>query len=476
MRRMKPKSNGKAVQKASPRVDGNLGMYSALVSRAGWMAQLGLQYGGDRDLYQAFGYMLDIKYDDYKARYERQDIAAAIINRPVSATWRGGFKLVEFSDDKDTPLEKDWQILMDEFCLLSKFVRLDKLSGIGCYGVLLLGLADIDKNDNAGFAQPVSGKNNKLLYLKPLSEKSAKVSEWEKNPGNNRFGKPKFYNITLGIDKSTSTSELKVHYSRVLHVPAGQLLESETNGTPRLQAVFNRLMDLEKMVGGSAEMFWRGARPGYQGKVDENYTVTQETIEDLQNQLDEYENDLRRFFVNRGIDFKALEMQIADPSKHVDVQLQMISAVTGIPKRILTGAELGELASSQDITNWNTMVQSRRTEYAEAVIVRPFVDMCIEYGILAAPSEKGYGIEWADLWAPSDKEKAEVGKIRAEAAAAAGMVMPMDAVLQFLLGLTPEQAELINEMIEGDLQEEEKLNEDEDALLAEQQKGEIKSE
>ncbi len=448
--------------------DKAIGMYSALVSRAGWMARLGLQYGGDRDLYQAFGYITDLKYNDYEAKYQRQDIASAIINRPVSATWRGGFKLVESSDEDSTQLEKDWEALNKELSLISKFVRADKLSGVGSYGILLLGLSGVKNNE--GFADPVKGVNNQLLYVKPLSEKTAKVSEWEKDPLSSRFGKPKFYKVTVQVGEGT-TDELKVHYTRILHIPAGQLLESETNGTPRLQAVYNRLMDLEKLVGGSAEMFWRGARPGYAAKIDSEADVNDDTVDGMQTQFDEYEHNLRRVLVSEGMDLKALEMQIADPSKHVDVQLQMISAATGIPKRILTGAELGELASSQDSTNWNQVIQSRRSEYAEVVIVRPFIDMLIEYGVLNPPKteEEGYNIEWVDLWAPSDKEKAEVGKIRAEAGAASGVPLPLEAVLTHFFGFSPEQVQLVLKQIEGNMQDEDKLKEDEEALLAEEE-------
>ena len=126
------------------------------------------------------------------------------------------------------------------------------------------------------------------------------------------------------------------------------MLEDEVNGLPRLEAVFNRLLDLEKIVGGSAEMFWRGARPGFQGIVSEGYNMTDEDIDELQKQLDEYEHGLRRFLINRGVSLDALAQQVSDPRNHVDVQLQMISAITGIPRRILTGSERGELASTED--------------------------------------------------------------------------------------------------------------------------------
>ena len=88
---------------------------SALVSRAALAARLGSQtYGGDRDIYQALGYMTNILFEDYFVRYCRQDIAKAIIDRPVKATWQGALELIETNDKKETAFEKAWRDLNDK--------------------------------------------------------------------------------------------------------------------------------------------------------------------------------------------------------------------------------------------------------------------------------------------------------------------------------------------------------------------------
>ena len=112
-----------------------------------------------------------------------------------------------------------------------------------------------------------------------------------------------------------------------------------------LEAIFNRMEDIEKLVGGDAEMFWKGARPGFQGMVDKDFEFDDALKEDLMNQVFEYENDLKRILINKGVDLKLLAQQISDPANHMDVQLICVSAVTGIPKRMLSGSERGELAS-----------------------------------------------------------------------------------------------------------------------------------
>ena len=440
---------------------------SILLDRMLLGARMGESYDGDRKLYQALGYPTNIRYSDYLAKYDRQDMAAAIINRPISASWRGEVNILEADDDKETALEKAWKDLEDELQLKSKFVRLDKLAGIGNYGVLVLGLSDVKSRKD--YEQPVIGKKLKLVYVKPFGQESARISTYEDKTDSPRYGMPVLYDVTISDAAGVQVSEIKVHHTRIIHVVDG-LLESEVEGTPRLQIVYNRLMDLEKLVGGDAEMFWRGARPGYVGNLDKDVQMTPTVQADLQDQADEYEHNLRRIFVNQGIDFKALAQQIADPSGHVDIQMQMISAVTGIPKRILTGSERGELSSAQDRDEWMSYVQTRRDEYVEPHIIRPFVDRCIEYGILPKPVDD-YSVEWEDLFSMSEKERVDIGKIRAESLSkyvsspVSEAVMPPEAFLRKCMGFDDEEVELILEMQNAFVREEGLLTPEEEEII-----------
>ena len=454
-------------KEAKPSKQPNIQVLSALIDRALLSARLGEQYGGDRDIYEALGYPVQIEYSEYASKYLRQDIASAVINRPVNATWRGDVEIMEAGDDKETALEKAWKDLEEELGLKSRFIRLDKLAGIGKYGVLVLGLDDVKKKDDAKL--PVVGKR-KLMYVKPLGQDNAKIASWETKPGNKRYGLPVLYDITI-VDSSTkATSVLQVHHSRIIHIVDGKL-ESEIEGQPRLENVYNRLMDLEKLTGGDAEMFWRGARPGYQGKVDKDYQLTQEMKDGLEDTVDEFEHNLRRIMVNEGIDLEALAQQVADPANHVDIQIQMISAATGIPKRILTGSERGELSSAQDKDEWMTYVQARRKEYAEPLILRPFIDRCIEYGILPKASTEGYSVKWEDLFAISESERVTIGKGRSEALSkyvsspVGEAVMPPEAFLRYCMGFDEDEIEIILEMQEAFVKEEGILTPEEEEVI-----------
>ena len=443
-----------------------LQVVGSLVARMELANKMGTQqYGGDRDMTQALGYKETITYADYYARYKRQDMAKAIIDRPVKSTWQGGVEIIEADDDKETKLEKAWVDLEDKLHITSVLSRLDRLTGIGRYGILLLGLGDVP--DMESFAKPA--KSKELHYLQPFSEGSAEIKSYEENPLSARFGQPEFYELTIA--GTAGNNNIKVHHSRVLHI-VDDPLESEVEGSPKLEVVFNRLMDLEKIVGGDAEMFWRGARPGYQGLVDKDFQATTTTKENLRTQIDEMEHNLRRLIVNEGVKFEALEQQISDPKNHVDIQIQMISAVTRIPKRILTGSERGELSSAQDADEWKTFIQNRREDYAEVRIIRPFVDRLISLGVLPKSQER-YSVKWQDLFAISEKEQVAIGKERSTSLKEyasnplAQEIVPPPIFLEYFLGLPQDKLDMVLEMLKEAIKEEEKLNKEADKALEE---------
>ncbi len=407
---------------------------------------LGSQYGGDRNLYEALGYPTVLTFDDYESQYSRQDIAGAIINRPIELTWKGTVK-VTGAEGKETQLEKEWKKLWKDLKLKNKFTRVDKMSTLGQYAVLLLGFNDTD-GGKLNWEQAVSGKPS-ILYVTPFSEDAATISEWDTDPASPRCGLPLIYSLTRTNEAGVNSQTFRVHYSRVLHI-TGETLDSEVYGVPYLQRVFNRLMDIEKLSGGSAEMFWRGARPGITADVDPEFSAPTDLKATLDSQMKDYEHNLRRVLINQGVTMRSLEQQVSDPEQHIKLQVELISAYTGIPVRILLGSERGELASSQDRDTWVEFIQTRRGEYAESQILIPFIEKMMELGILTSTEE--YTIEWEDLATISNKAKADLALVITQALAqygnstAAQEIVPPEAFMEHIINL-PEN--VINSILEA---------------------------
>ena len=108
-----------------PTTDQKIQALASLVGRMTLAARMGRQYGGDRNIYEALGYpQEEIQYSDYAAKYARQDIAKAVINRPVQYTWKGPIKLRVIGQE-ESKIETAWMGLDKKLQLRNKFVRLD---------------------------------------------------------------------------------------------------------------------------------------------------------------------------------------------------------------------------------------------------------------------------------------------------------------------------------------------------------------
>ncbi len=413
-------------------------------------SMLGLTYGGARDLYSALGYKKELTFLDYWTQYTRQDIAAALINRPCNATWHGAVSIMNpGTADGNDELQKKYDSLEWKLKLKSAYLRVDKLAAIGGYAVLLLGFSDVARSED--FSKEVSKSTSlELRYVTPFSVQAAKIHEYETDTSSPRYGLPKVYQISSSTTSGLAIN-LLVHHSRIIHV-VGEALESDVLGVPYMRDVFNRLTDCEKLAGGSAEMFWRGARPGMAGAVDKDASASPTLKDDLNAQWQEYENGLRRVMLTEGVTLNSLQTQVADPLNHVDVQISLIAAAKGIPKRVLTGSEKAELASSQDRDAWIEFIDNRRTEIAEPQILGALVDRLMLYGIL--PMVPRYTITWTPLVFSNEQDKANVGKTRTEALVAynnaqgIGEIMPLPLFLEMVIGFSSEQVERITSYLE----------------------------
>lgn len=434
---------------------------SNLVGRATLAARMGKSYGTDRDIYTALGYNKNPVFDDYYARYERQDIAQRIVDAPVEATWKEGPRVVETEDPEDTEFEKKWKELAKERHIFHYLARADKATGIGEYGVLFLGFDDAN-NSNPG---KLAEKASTLLYMRPYTQANAEINEWEQDPANERYGLPLIYKLQTSTAQKDGTKSIDAHWTRVIHLAEG-LLENDVYGRPKLRLVLNRLQDLDLVSGGSAEMFWRGAFPGMAFKLAEDATIEGQDKSALEDEIENYVHDLKRYMRIQGLDIQQLFIQVADPKNHFDLLISLISAATGIPKRILTGSERGELASSQDEKNWANRIDERRKNYIGPMVLTVFIQRLIDVGVLPEP-KGGFIIEWSDLFAIGEKDKSDIAKVKAETLAAYTNAMGADMIIppvMFLKKFMEFNADEIKEIEEelgkiGKIEEEEEITE-----------------
>lgn len=474
-----PKPNGNGAVRAPVRVNNfEVLRFAEAITRQMLAGRLGKQFGGKRDLYTVLGYETVLSFPDFLAQYKRTGIGRRVVNAPADATWRRGPEIYEDNTEgTETPFEQEFGVLEKRLRFWNRLMRADRLAGIGRYGVIVIGVRGQKLNEPL---KPNSLKGQKdVLYLTPYSEGSAQIQTWQTREDNPRFGKPLMYQISIGGggagwstgDQGGFYRTRQVHWTRVIHI-ADDALEDEVYGTPRLEACFNRLYDHEKVVGGAGETFWLGAYRGPVFNVADSDkfeipTSPVDTTEDeaaTKTKMEEYMHGLMRTLRVEGYDVSWPPTISPRPTEMVDAILSDISTATGIPKRILQGSERGELASSQDEGNWNSLITSRRTNFAEPMILRAVIDRLIQAGALPAPQDD-YVVEWPNLFELTAAEKMDIaGKTAAAIAAYAppGMaesVVPAPEFRELVLGLDAYPDERY--LAQAPAPEEEPLTEDE---------------
>lgn len=442
-----------------------------LKRNAGWgegfrsaiSAFIGFSHNMRRDLYEAFGYERIINTRALIAMYLRNDIANRIIRCFPQATWRN---MPICKDEAGSSIEKDskefspFALACDElfkkFNVPRYFERADRVASIGRFGILLMGFSD--GND---LSKPLRTGNNKLLYLAAYGEPSITIDQFDENPSSPRFGLPITYRInsfnqddTFG--RRSPFKSLRVHYSRAIHI--SEVLDSdEVFGTPRLLPVYNRLKDLEKVVGGAAEAFWLTANPATYFSVDKDAKISNEDKAKTKKQAEEMGDQLRRVMIGQGLTAETMQAAPPDPQYLIGNIINLIGGATGIPARILLGTERGELSSMQDENNWQSRVDERRQTFAGSSIVKPFVQKMIDTGNL--PDAVGnWEVDWPDN-PDSPQNAAAVANSFAQAigtysnAPNAPLVVPLQEFRKEFLGLPPD-SEYDAEVFEDPLAEE----------------------
>ena len=270
--------------------------------------------------------------------------------------------------------------------------------------------ADTDEPNVAEGVKPVKTER-KLTFLRVFDETLIWVVQYESDPTSIRYGHPVYYNVILNDPRTLhggiglTQTIAKVHWSRVLHL-ADNLVDSEVFGQPRMLPVYNRLMDLQKLHSGSAEMYWKGAFPGFSLETHPQLggDVAFDT-DDIKDQMENYFNGLQRYLAIAGAHMNSMAPQVVDPTTQIEVQIDAICIQKNIPNRVFKGSERGELASSQDDQTWNDRCRQRQNNYITPRIIVPFIDRLIKMKVLPIPN--GFSVTWPDLNAMSEIEKAQ---------------------------------------------------------------------
>ena len=444
-------------------------IFNALTARRDWIKTM---LDPRRDIDEECGYATVIEDRQYRLMYDRE-LGRRVVGIYPEECWKLPPVIAEDPDpDTETEFEKALEDLDKRHQLLHYMHRVDEMSGVGQYGVLLWGLSD-----GAQLHEPVKGHeqwaettgkpytnegpSSKLdvIFVRVLDASLVRIATYVTDVTNPRYGKPETYTLTLddptqqesgAAASMPNAAETTVHWTRITHI-ADNCKTSEVLGVPRMQPVWNRLYDLRKVLGGSGEMFWKGGFPGISLETHPSIEDAEFDADATRDMMAAYQNGLQRYIALEGMAAKSLAPQIADPTNSFEVAIKAICVTIGVPYRVFMGVEEGVVSGDQATKAWDSRLRKRQEDYVTPRVINPVLQRLVDYGALPPTAEPmGWTVTWPDLSTPSELDKAEVGGKRTQALAAyvSGNVDTLVPPLEYftvVLGMEKDEAEALVE-------------------------------
>lgn len=375
--------------------------------------------------YRDFGFPTTLNFKLLHNMFRRNGLARAAVNKTVDKTWETSPFLLEQERDgsqtikrEETPLEKQIRLAFKRLRFWTKVSDADSNSLVSGYAGLILRFAD-----NRPLHEPVESVPNGidgLVEVIPVWSDQLTALEWDQNELSQTFGKVVLYEFKEAAVKRRTGSNpgrtLKIHPSRIIIWSD----DGTTDCYSMLEAGYNDLVTVEKIVGASGEGFWKNAKSSPIFEMDPKVDVGQlektmgmkgqELIDSLNAQVEAYQRGFDEMMLVQGITAKQLNVSLSDPASPFSIAVQSFSASISMPMKILIGMQTGERASTEDAQEWARTIMARRAKYTEPNIML-IVERLVEVGCL---EDKDWYIDWDDLTEASSEVKFNIATKMAE--------------------------------------------------------------
>lgn len=373
-------------------------------------------------LYEEFGYPDELGFDQYYRAYERNPVAYAAVHKLLESCWTDKPTIIDGDENKEstetTPWEKTATKLLSKHW--AKIKDADRRNLVGRYSALLIQFKDGREWKEPVDINVVSRLRDKaIVKLIPAWESQIKPGNFDTDTMSETYGEPVNYQFNeqpVGDDGTYGpVRSVTVHPDRVIILCEGSEDENMLSGVPFLRAGYNKLLDLEKISGGSAEGFLKNASRqlgiSFDAQTD-MVAIAKMAKEAGYENLGEAMND-KMMKLNRGTDSalvtqsgttSVLSVAAADPAPSWTVTANEFSSSIQCPFTILFGQQTGRLASDEDKADWAKRCNGRRWGHQTAVVTK-FIERCWKTGVIEPPKSGEVTLAWSDLLAPSEKDK-----------------------------------------------------------------------
>ncbi len=355
------------------------------------------------DIYLDFGYPQSLAFFNFWNMYRRFGIAQNVVELPVEMSWMRPPTIESETDEK---FNREVEKLTDQVKLFQRLKGLDTRQRVGRYAGMFMRVRDNKKPD-----QPVEGKLSgvgAIMQMLPLYEGQLDVLEVDNDPTSERYTLPNTYQFKgsgTGSRNEKAADSFVIHHTRI--VPAAEGADDGSiYGKPELEACYNSLMDLRKIIGGGGEGFYKNAAQNIVFDLKDTASAKSNAslLTKFNEQYDDFaRNRSRRALWTPGMEAKTLDSTLVNPKDFFMNALNDVAASAKIPATLLIGQQTGRLASQEDSRGFLAGINSRNENFVTEM-TRDVIDWCIDTGILPAAE---YDVLWDDLLALSDTERLE---------------------------------------------------------------------
>ena len=353
--------------------------------------------------------------------YEGNGLFAKIINRPAEEAVKHGFDIDFGDEDISEYIEEE----LDELSWESKFATAEKWARL-YGGSIIVMLVD----DGRGLEEPLDWDNVKSLKELRVYDRSIVQPDYfglygvhnynniEINPS---LGEPEYYQVF------SIYGYFVVHKSRCLVFKNGELPEQTTSalyrfwGMPEYIKIRRSLRECITSHEDGVKLLERCVQAIYKMKNLSQLLSTDEGEDKVLQRLQVI--DMARGILNSiaidndGEDYDYKQQTLSGVKEIIDSTCNMLSAVTDIPQTILFGrSPAGENSTGEsDQENYYNMVENIQKQNMKRN-ARTIIDLKLIEGLRNGKIKEKpkYKVKFAALWSMSEKEKAEIEKLKAD--------------------------------------------------------------
>ncbi|MFC2475883.1 MAG: anti-CBASS protein Acb1 family protein [Catonella sp.] len=395
--------------------------------------------------------------------YEGNGLFSKIINRPAEEAVKHGLDIDFGDEDISEYIEEE----LDELSWENRFATAEKWARL-YGGAIIVMLVD----DGRGLEEPLDWDNVKSFKELRVYDRSIVqpdyfglygVQNYNNIDFNPSIGEPEYYQVF------SIYGYFVVHKSRCLVFKNGELPEQTTSalyrfwGIPEYIKIRRSLRECITSHEDGVKLLERCVQAIYKMKNLSQLLSTDEGEDKVLQRLQVI--DMARGILNSiaidndGEDYDYKQQSLSGVKEIIDSTCNMLSAVTDIPQTILFGrSPAGENSTGEsDQENYYNMVENIQKQNMKRN-ARTIIDLKLIEGLRNGKIKEKpkYKVKFAALWSMSEKEKAEIEKLKADTE----YVKAQTATLYMDSGVVDASEVRRNLAKEGEFQIEELIMED----------------